>query len=194
MTFPKAIQFILSEEHLEIIEKIGKFLNINWGEEKMQNIIDLTEDILRYNQTSETPVKELIKKWLDFLNDEEVNNLYQFLSENFLPKVRELWQEEEEEIEEESVERAVIEETFEEKEKRYLEMMKNLVQPIKEKTNPVETKTEEDTEEFKTISYQPQKEEQKPLTENLPENTIVITKKKEEEQKGEDKLLDISNL
>jgi ketosteroid isomerase-like protein len=193
MAEKKALEFLGSEEELKIIETIGNLLKIGWEDEKISKIGYLTEEIIRFNKTSEAQVKEVIKKWLDFLNEDEINNLYQFLSENFLPKVRELWQEEEE-IEEESVERAVIEETFEEKEKRYLEMMKNLVQPIKEKTNPVETKTEEDTEEFKTISYQPQKEEQKPLTENLPENTIVITKKKEEEQKGEDKLLDISNL
>jgi hypothetical protein len=193
MAEKKALEFLGSEEELKIIETIGNLLKIGWEDEKISKIGYLTEEIIRFNKTSEAQVKEVIKKWLDFLNEDEINNLYQFLAENFLPKVRELWQEEEK-IEEESVERAVIEETFEEKEKRYLEMMKNLVQPIKEKTNPVETKTEEDTEEFKTISYQPQKEEQKPSTENLPENTIVITKKKEAEQKGEDKLLDISNL
>jgi|GEM_PF-5305885 len=193
MAEKKALEFLGSEEELKIIETIGNLLKIGWEDEKISKIGYLTEEIIRFNKTSEAQVKELIKKWLDFLNEDEINNLYQFLAENFLPKVKELWQEEEK-PEEESVERAVIEETFEEKEKRYLEMMKNLVQPIKEKTNPVETKTEEDTEEFKTISYQPQKEEQKPSTENLPENTIVITKKKEAEQKGEDKLLDISNL
>ena len=193
MAEKKALEFLGSEEELKIIETIGNLLKIGWEDEKISKIGYLTEEIIRFNKTSEAQVKELIKKWLDFLNEDEINNLYQFLAENFLPKVKELWQEEEK-PEEESVERAVIEETFEEKEKRYLEMMKNLVQPIKEKTNPVETKTEEDTEEFKTISCQPQKEEQKPSTENLPENTIVITKKKEAEQKGEDKLLDISNL
>jgi hypothetical protein len=189
----KALKFLGSAEELKTIEEIKNLLKIDWGDEKASGIFALTEDIIRNNKTSEIEVKESIKKHLNFLNEDEINNLYQFLAENFLPKVRELWQEEEK-PEEESVERVVIEETFEEKEKRYLEMMKNLVQPTKEKTNPVETKTEEDTEEFKTISYQPQKEEQKPLTENLPENTIVITKKKEAEQKGEDKLLDISNL
>jgi hypothetical protein len=193
MTEEKALEFLGSEEELKIIETIGNLLKIGWEDEKISKIGYLTEEIIRFNKTSETQVKETIKKWLDFLNEDEINNLYQFLTENFLPKVRELWQEEEK-PEEESVEKAVIEETFEEKEKRYLEMMKNLVQPIKEETDTVETKTEEDTEEFKTISYQPQKEEQKPSTENLPENTIVITKKKEEEQKRENEALDISNL
>jgi hypothetical protein len=193
MAEKKALEFLGSEEELKIIETIGNLLKIGWEDEKISKIGYLTEEIIRFNKTSEAQVKEVIKKWLDFLNEGEINNLYQFLAENFLPKVKELWQEEEK-PEEESVERAVIEETFEENEKRYLEMMKNLVQPAKEKTNPVETKTEEDTEEFKTISYQPQKEEQKPPTENLPENTIVITKKKKEEQKEGSETLDISNL
>jgi hypothetical protein len=98
----KIIEFIGSDEFFRIVEEIGNFLKITWEDERMPKIINLAEDILRYNQTSETPVKELIKKWLDFLNEDEVNNLYQFLNENFLPKVRELWQEKnvaEEEVE-----------------------------------------------------------------------------------------------
>jgi hypothetical protein len=200
MTFPKAIQFILSEEHLEIIEKIGKFLNINWGEEKMQNIIALTEDILRYNQTSETQVKELIKKWLDFLNEEEVNNLYQFLEENLLPKVRELWQEKDitEEESEENEKAQETEESFEEKEKRYIELMKTIIQNPPKPKETIEKKgeTKKEVEEYKTITFEP-KEEHKKATEekSLPETTIVITKKKEEERpQEEEKFLDLSKL
>jgi len=93
MASTKAIEFIGSNEYFEIIKKSGELFKINWGDERMPRIIALINDIIRYNQTSETPVKELIKKWLDFLQEDEVNNLYQFLAENFLPKVRELWQE-----------------------------------------------------------------------------------------------------
>jgi hypothetical protein len=206
MTFPKAIQFILSDEHLEIIEKIGKFLNINWGEEKMQNIIALTEDILRYNQTSETQVKELIKKWLDFLQEDEVNNLYQFLEENFLPKVRELWQEEditEERGEETEESEKTEEESFEEKEKRYIELMKTIIKypqkPIEEKLEKKEEPTKE-FKEYKTITFEPKEEHkidisQKNPKETLPEGAIVITKKKEEEKPKEgEEFLDLSKL
>jgi RNA binding exosome subunit len=90
----KALDFLGSEEELKIIETIGNLLKIDWEDEKISKIGYLTEEIIRFNKTSETQVKELIKKWLDFLNEDEVNKLYQFLNENFLPKVRKLWQEE----------------------------------------------------------------------------------------------------
>jgi RNA binding exosome subunit len=104
MAEKKALEFLGSEEELKIIETIGNLLKIGWEDEKISKIGYLTEEIIRFNKTSEAQVKEVIKKWLDFLNEGEINNLYQFLAENFLPKVKELWQEEEK-PEEESVER-----------------------------------------------------------------------------------------
>jgi hypothetical protein len=205
MNKEKITEFIGSDEHFKIIEKIGNFLKITWENERMPKIINLTEDIIRYNQTSETQVKELIKKWLDFLNEEEINNLYNFLNENFLPKVRELWQEEDIiETEIEGVEKN--EETFEEKEKRYIELMKEIIkhpqfqkkEKIKEEIKKEEPKKE--VEEIKTITFEPPKEKreakEETTTENLPEEIIVITKKeeKEEEKKEEEKFLDLSNL
>jgi hypothetical protein len=202
----KAIQFLASNEHFNIIEQIGNFLQMTWEDERMSKIFALTEDIIRYNQTSETSVKELIKKWLDFLNEEEVNKLYNLLEENLLPKVRELWQEEDiaeergEEIEEgETTE----EESFEEKEKRYIELMKTIIQypqrPKQEKIEEKPQKKEEPTKEFKeykTITFEPKEEHKKETEEeSLPETTIVITKKKEEDTpKEEGKFLDLSKL
>jgi hypothetical protein len=199
----KIIEFIGSDDFFKIVEEVGNFLEITWEDERMSKIINLTEDILRYNQTSETPVKELIKKRLDFLNEEEISNLYNFLNENFLPKVRELWQEEDI-AEEESEE--TEEESFEEKEKRYIELMKEIIkypqfqkkEKIKEEIKKEEPKKE--VEEIKTITFEPPKEKretkEETTTENLPEEIIVITKKeeKEEEKKEEEKLLDLSNL
>jgi hypothetical protein len=194
MTSTKAIEFIGSNEYFEIIKKIGDLFHIDWGDEKMPKIIALVNNILRYNQTAEMSVKELIKKWLDFLNEEEINNLYNFLNENFLPKVKELWSEEI--IEEES------EEPFEEREKRYLELMKTILKyPQKEKPveKPVEKKKEEKKEikeEYKTITFEPKEKPKKEISvEALSEGTIIITKKKEEEQKKEEKeFLDLSKL
>jgi hypothetical protein len=188
----KIIEFIGSDEFFRIVEEIGNFLKITWEDERMPKIINLTEDILRYNQTSETLVKELIKKWLDFLNEEEVNNLYNFLNENFLPKVRELWQEED--IIEEESEKAE-EESFEKKEKRYIELMKTIIKhpqkPIKEKLEPAK-----EVKEYKTITFEPEEEHKKEIEEeSLPETMIVITKKKEEEKpKEEGEFLDLSKL
>jgi len=192
----KIIEFIGSDEHFKLIEELGNFLKITWGDERMPKIINLTEDILRYNQTSETPVKELIKKWLDFLNEEEVNNFYQFLNENFLPKVRELWQEEIPETKE-------TEETFEEKEKRYIELMKEIIKyPQFQKKEKIEKEikeeeTKKEIEEHKTITFEPKENKKKEIhKESLPEDAVIITKKKEEEkpEKEEEEFLDLSKL
>jgi hypothetical protein len=191
MASTKAIEFIGSKEYFEIIKNVGELFNINWGDKRMPRIIALVNNIVRYNQTSETPVKELIKKWLNFLNEEEMNNLYQFLAVNFLPKVKELWQEEE--ISESEGEG---EETFEEKERRYLELMKTIIQypqkPKEEQERKEETKKE--FEEYRTITFEPKEEHKKETEESLPETTIVITKKKEEEKPKEEGLLDLSKL
>jgi hypothetical protein len=199
----KALEFLGSEEELKIIETIGNLLKIDWEDEKISKIGYLTEEIIRFNKTSETQVKELIKKWLDFLNEDEVNKLYQFLNENFLPKVRKLWQEEipeteGEKIEGEKTEGEKIEETFEEKEKKYIELMKTVIQyqqNSKEKSeNKEETKKE--VEEYKTITFEPKEEHKiEPKEESLPETTIVIIKKKEEEKTKEgEEFLDLSKL
>jgi len=199
----KALEFLGSDEELKIIEDIRNLLKIDWGNEKASGIFSLTENILRYNQTSETSIKELIKKWLDFLNEDEINNLYQFLAENFLPKVRELWQEEDKKNEEDEENEEIQKnkevqknkESFEEKEKKYIELMKNIVQPPQsQKEKPKEEKKE--AEEYKTITFEPKEEhEEKILTESLPKDAIIITKKKEDEQKKEgEEFLDLSKL
>jgi len=195
----KAIQFLASNEHFNIIEQIGNFLQMTWEDERMSKIFSLTEDIIRYNQTSEIPVKELIKKWLDFLNEDEVNKLYNFLEENFLPKVRELWQEKDT-TEEESEE--TEEESFEEKEKRYIELMKTIIKyPQRPKQEKIEEKpqkkeeTKKEVEEYKTITFEPKEEHKKEAEEeSLPEDAIVITKKKEEKPPEGEEFLDLSKL
>jgi hypothetical protein len=194
----KALEFLGSEEELKIIETIGNLLKIDWEDEKISKIGYLTEEIIRFNKTSETQVKELIKKWLDFLNEDEVNKLYQLLNENFLPKVRKLWQEEITETEGEKIEGEKTEETFEEKEKKYIELMEKVIQyqqNSKEKSeNKEETKKE--VEEYKTITFEPKEEHKiEPKEESLPETTIVIIKKKEEEKPKEgEEFLDLSKL
>jgi hypothetical protein len=202
----KAIKFLGSDEELKIIEEIRNLLGIDWENEKAPPIFSLTEDIIRYNQTAEPQVKELIKKWLDFLNEDEVNNLYQFLEENFLPKVRELWQEkditeeesEENEENEENEKPQEAEETFEEKEKRYIELMEKIIQYQQNSEEKPEKKeeTKKEVEEYKTITFEPKEEHKiEPKEESLPETTIVIIKKKEEEKPKEgEEFLDLSKL
>ncbi len=194
----KALEFLGSEEELKIIETIGNLLKIDWEDEKISKIGYLTEEIIRFNKTSETQVKELIKKWLDFLNEDEVNKLYQFLNENFLPKVRKLWQEEITETEGEKIESEKTEETFEEKEKKYIELMEKVIQYQQNSKEKSENKEEikKEVEKYKTITFEPKEEHKiEPKKESLPETTIVIIKKKEEEkQKEGEEFLDLSKL
>jgi hypothetical protein len=195
----KALKFLGSDEELKIVEEIRNLLGIDWKNEKAPQIFSLTEDIIRYNQTAETPVKELIKKWLDFLNEDEVNKLYNFLEENFLPKVRELWQEED--ITEEESEKTE-EESFEERAKRYIELMQTIIKyPQRPKQEKIEEKpqkkeeAEKEVEVYKTITFEPQQEHKKEAEEeSLPEDVIVITKKKEEKPPEGEEFLDLSKL
>ncbi|GIW67193.1 MAG: hypothetical protein KatS3mg096_061 [Candidatus Parcubacteria bacterium] len=198
------IKFIGSEEYDKQVEDIGKSLGFNWGDKEMTKIIILMDGIVKYNLTSENQVKEAIKKWLDFLNEEQINSLYNYLKENFLPKVKELWQKEEIEISEETI----PEETFEEKEKKYIEMMKELIKtgelklpPKRETKQIIEQKPKEEKEEVKIITFEPEekinlKEKSTQEGTTLPESAIIIKKKGEEEKpKPEDEeLLDLSKL
>ena len=204
MPSAKAIEFIGSNEYFEIIKNVGDLFDINWGDKRMPRIIALVNGILRDNQTSENQVKELIKKWLDFLNEDEVNKLYQFLEENFLPKVRQLWQEE---VSEEKTEDKPEEEAFEEREKRYVELMKVILPQRVEREPKEEEEIKEapqKTEEvkYKTLSFEPEEElpaipPKKEVTEEetLEDNIVIISKKKEEpEEKGGEEVLDLSKL
>lgn len=192
----KIIKFISSEEYDKKLEEVGSFLNITWEDERMSKIILLMDSITKYNLLSENQIKETTKKWLDFLNEEQINSLYNYLQENFLPKVKELWQEEEEK----KIETATEEETFAEKEKKYVAIMENLIKNQKIKLLPQKEKKpliKEETKEIKTITFVPEKKHHQEKEEKLlPESVIIIKKKEEnEKQKFEDEeLLDLSKL
>ena len=214
----KALEFLGSDDELNIIVQIGNLLQINPEDPKVSKIFRLSEDIIRYNQTAEPQVKELIKKWLHFLNEEEVNNLHQFLEENLLPTVRKLWQQddtdddEKEDIDQEKEK----EENFDEKEKRYIQIMKTIIkhpellknQKTKEKIFNISTeninsenikkeepqKQEVKNAEYKTITFQPEKEYKEAVilknqTTKTSENLpdeTIVIIKKKEEDKNPD--------
>ena len=198
----KVLNFIGSDEYYKIIENISNLCQINWQDERISKIFNLVDDMLIYNQTFENSIKELIKKNLDFINEDDANNIFQFLINNLSPKIKELWQQEQKTSQEIKNE----EETFEEKEKKYFELMKAIIEnqeiPINQKIKNQE-KIEE-KKEYKTIDFQPQKKENKKkdkkekediFSESLPEGTIIITKKGEGSSSvDKEDFLDLSKL
>lgn len=209
----KILDFKLTDNYFEIIENIGNLLNINWNDERMSLIINLIDEILILDDLTENKIKDSIKFWLDFLNEEQINQVYNFIKNNYLKIFYELRESKEEvelkEEKEELTEENKIE-SFEEKEKRYFEMMKPIIELS-------ESKLEIKPKEYKTISYKLQteseiqpKEEIKKETEEkivdlkskekikkeeiLPEGVVIIKKAKEEIKKENDNLLDLSEL
>ncbi len=204
----EVLDFVGSEEEFQMIKDIGNFIGVTGLEdERMINVSNLVYDLVVYKKLG-SELKETIKNHLNFLDEEKINALESYLQEKYQSFIEDIWkkaelkEKKEEKIEEnrsavwanvEKIEQTK-EETFEEKEKRYIEMMNKVM--------GVETKEEAKEERLVTapsvlkeakeviVTW---KETEKP--EELPEGTIVI-KKKEEERKVEKKedLLDLSNL
>jgi hypothetical protein len=188
------------------------------------------------------------KQILDFLSDEEIENLLNFIQQNLFELREKLWQEEPKK-EEREIQQAPTE-TLEDREKRYIEIMKELIQKnttklpqtniskttekqpiesIKEtseqnqepmqqntntqviinnkKTNSSQNQIMIQAKDFKTITFEPKDkhlesenviklQEKSTLDQTLPETTIVISKKKSEEETkdNQNETLDLSKL
>ena len=205
MDLPEKVRnFIYTDQYFQIIDKLDEVLNIDPNDMEKDSKVALFVDRYFTERLSGESLREFIKNTLDFISEEEIEKVIDFMTKNFLDLRESLWQEEE--IKE--TEGALTEETFEEKEKRYLEMMKNLIKSgevrlqLKKEEKPIiQEKKQEEKEEFKTITFTPQKEhlivkEESPTEEvNLPESTIIIKKESTEIQKPADEgTLDLSKL
>lgn len=202
----KIIDFIYLDEFNSFVNKTDDFLGINFEQNK-----DLDFKVFQFlegyflERLSGPSLKGFAQKTLDFLSEEQINQLIDFVTQNFLNKREELWREAEKEAETSA---ETQEETFEEREKRYLETMKEIVKPapsLEKKTQepekkvvtieyapePATNETKEETIQIpKTITFQEEKEPE------LPEGTIIITKKESEEKKEKESedFLDLSKL
>lgn len=126
----KVINFIGSDDFYKIIEEIGKnFFNCDWQNPKMPLLIAFVSEVLTTNTKGDALIK-LAKEFLNFLNEDELSKFLNYFEENYRSRINELWQQEiEEPIEK-------FEEPYEEREKRYLELMKEIVKkPLQEQSN-----------------------------------------------------------
>lgn len=189
----KVINFLGSQDYDKLGEDLANFLGFTWGDEKMPRLLVFMNEVLKENR-KEDGLKASAQKWLDFLEETKRNEFLDYFEKNWRAKIEELWQEE-------PIKEEEVEETFEEREKRYLELMQEILKiekPKKEEIKLTEEKKKvitlepEEIEEKREISINWQSTKEESV---LPEGTIII-KKKEEEEKPEDgeKLLDLSNL
>lgn len=200
----KINNFLLSAEVRKIAKEVISILGLEIESFNLGIGLALL-DLITENRIKESELKDFIKDFLEKneieTSEDKISQIYDYLVKNFLPKTLELWKEEIEAIE-------IKEESFEEKEKRYLEIMKEVIKkPVEEKleeTKPVEKTIKEkiDEEEKRKILIEPKIEEQKTLTigfeekkeETLPEGAVIIKIKDDEEKKEEREILDLSNL
>jgi len=199
MPTEKLFDFLVSQEFYQLIDKTDEFLKIDpkVDGEKDSKVTFFLDRYFR-ERLSGTTLQNYAKQILDFLSDEEIDGLLNFVNENFSNLREKLWQEEITTQEQEEIDTQEIEKikpvTFEEKAKKYQEIMESLIkkkEENEEKPKPIE-------KEFKTITFEPQEIHQPKETfsqEDLSETAIIIKKKKSEDQtKDTDGELDLSKL
>jgi hypothetical protein len=154
MPTEKLLNFLGEKEFMQLIDQTDAFLKID---PNIDNIKDrkVSRFIYKYfrERLSEPTLKNYAKQILDFLSDEEIENLLNFIQQNLFELREKLWQEEQELNLEEKYSK--IEEAFEEKEKRYIELMKTLIQANTPTTkNQDKPKLQQDN---KSLDLAPQK-------------------------------------
>ncbi len=202
----KVINFIGTEDYDKILEELANFLGFDWSDQKMPLLISWFNEVLRANKQGDD-LKNFTKELLSFLDEEKLNQFLNYFEEKYRQKLDELWQEE---FIEETKLTEEPEETFEEKEKRYLELMKQILKKQEEPTpfffeedQHPEPIVEKESEKI-TISFSPEETLKIPSTPKLdkqelelPENTVIVRKgeeKSKEKSEEEGNLLDLSHL
>ncbi len=200
----KLKKFLISDEFYKLVDNLDNMLDVD-PEQDFKKDFDVVGFLYTYfkEKLEGENLINYLKTKLDWLTEENLNNLLKFIQENLHQKREELWQEETPKKEE----KIIPQESFEEKEKRYLELMKSIVKPIEEK----EKKTKEEqpkTEEVKkkTIVLETEK---KPLKEEailiewegkeekkleLPKDTIIIKHKEKKGSEKGDEVIDLSEI
>ncbi len=204
----KLKKFLISDEFFGLVDKLDEVLNINPDQdfERDSKVVVFLDTYFRDKLAGETLINYL-KTNFDWLSEKELNKLLDFIQENLFQKREELWKEEVQEKEPE----IAVEEPLEEREKRYLELMKKIIQPIEtkspQKTDFSEKQEEKKQEEKKTTIFEPkeikskegpviiqwQKEEEKEP--ELPAETIIIKHKEEKgEEENKKEIIDLSKI
>ncbi len=194
---PKKLKkFLLDLEDIKITQKISAKYNLNL-EDSLNLGVLIFKLLIKDENLEEASLDELLKKYnLNNLEEEIKTYLKKDIILEVVPLVNKLWEEEKTE-----------EEPYEEREKRYLEMMKTIVEKplLKEETKEEipEAQLEKETKEeipsipF-TISWKPESEEVVEIKEEKEKPSegsemIQIEFKKEEEKKDEE-AIDLSQI
>ncbi len=212
------LNVIATKEEENIITDLAHFVGIeSWEDPRILKIADLVYEMIVFKVIDEK-LNQTIKKHLEFLDEEKVTSLENYIRERYKNFIENLWAEAERKEKErlqkeaEEFEEKPTELSFEEREKRYLELIKEIygIEPKKPKQEekPVETEekkvitlipSEETSLEEKTesppkeivINWEKIEEKTEP---ELPEGTIIIKKKETEETEKREDLVDLSSL
>lgn len=208
----KVFNFISSEEYFNLINDLLKFLKLSNEDDNSPKVVNFVNEVLRENKNSEE-TRKIAPEILDFLNDQSREDFLNYFEANYRKKINELWVEslEDKEVKiadegsvvaKEKGDKKATEESYEEKEKRYLELMRNIfnLEPSPPKTEIKEEIEEEpkkiitfEGEEGVSINWPTKEEKKEPDLSDITDETIVI-RKEEKEKPTTDDFLDLSNL
>lgn len=198
----KLIDFIFSQQFIDLINKVEELLNINPNQEAKKDL-KIVYFLTRWfeNEISDENLEEAAKNKLNFLSDNQLKIFIDFIKKSLSEKKKILWQERpkpEEKLEISSKSeifesKPIIkpinkDEVYKEKEAIYLETMKQILQ----KQTPF---TPRETSEKEDKNLPTKTNIKKPLiinpkSESIPEDSLII-KKKENEDKN---FLDFSKM
>lgn len=192
----KVLNFLSRLEYMRIAEKLSAKYNLE--EEQLLNLCRLIIDIVTKKiDLEQKSFDELMDNYSLNVSEEIKTYLKKDIILEVVPLVNKLWEEEKTE-----------EEPYEEREKRYLEMMKTIVEKplLKEETKEeeipeaqLERETKEEIPSIPfTISWKPESEEVVEIKEEKEKPSegsemIQIEFKKEEEKKDEE-AIDLSQI
>lgn len=208
----KVFNFISSEEYFNLINDLLKFLKLSNEDDNSPKVVNFVNEVLRENKNSEE-ARKIAPEILDFLNDQSREDFLNYFEANYRKKINELWVESLEDkevkiadegsvVDKEKGDKKATEESYEEREKRYLELMRNIfnLEPSPPKT---EIKEEIEEESKKIITFEgeegvfinwPTKEEKKEPDLSDITDEIIVIRKEEKEKPTTDDFLDLSNL
>lgn len=194
----KVLEFILNLEDMRIAEKLSAKYNLE--EEQLLNLCRLIIDIVTKKiDLEQKSFDELMDNYSLNVSEEIKTYLKKDIILEVVPLVNKLWEEEKTE-----------EEPYEEREKRYLEMMKTIVEKplLKEETKEEEipeAQLEKETKEeipsipF-TISWKPESEEVVEIKEEKEKekpsegSEMIQIEFKKEEEKRDEEAIDLSQI
>lgn len=156
------LEYFFSEEFQSIVNQIDALLGIDPNNpddyDKDGSIFYFLVNWFK-NRLEGENAKIFAKEVLNFLSEEEINKLFDFINQNLLSKREEVLQKIQQIVferksEEKEFEEEVKEESFEEKERKYIEIMQEILNLKKasDKNKPEQKEVDERIKTFKKFS------------------------------------------